>query len=254
MRERVSNLEARLKELEHNRLVMRSKRDRSGIAKIGIVGYTNAGKSTLLNKLTDAGVLSENKLFATLDATTRKSELPNGETVLFTDTVGFIRNLPHHLVKAFKSTLDEVVYSDLLLIVADASDPESSAQIAVTEQVIEELGAKDKPRIYVYNKCDVADLAEIYKNEDTVFISSKTGEGIDTLLDKIIIELSKLKKEYKLLFPYDAQSSLNSLYKSYSVLSAEYIDSGVLVSAILDEKGKGIYSRYIKPFGGDDNG
>ena len=254
MRERVSNLEARLKELEHNRLVMRSKRDRSGIAKIGIVGYTNAGKSTLLNKLTDAGVLSENKLFATLDATTRKSELPNGETVLFTDTVGFIRNLPHHLVKAFKSTLDEVVYSDLLLIVADASDPESSAQITVTEQVIEELGAKDKPRIYVYNKCDVADLAEIYKNEDTVFISSKTGEGIDTLLDKIIFELSKLKKEYKLLFPYDAQSSLNSLYKSYSVLSAEYIDSGVLVSAILDEKGKGIYSRYIKPFGGDDNG
>ena len=179
MRERISALEERLRELEHNRMVMRSKRDRSGIAKIGIVGYTNAGKSTLLNRLTDAGVLSENKLFATLDATTRKSELPNGETVLFTDTVGFIRNLPHHLVKAFKSTLDEVVYSDLLLIVADASDPEARREIEVTESVIEELGAKDKPRIYVYNKCDVADLTDIYKNEDTVFISSKTGEGVE---------------------------------------------------------------------------
>lgn len=254
MRERIAGLEAKLKELEHNRMVMRSKRDRSGIAKIGIVGYTNAGKSTLLNKLTDAGVLSENKLFATLDATTRKSELPNGETVLFTDTVGFIRNLPHHLVKAFKSTLDEVVYSDLLLLVADASDPEAESQIKVTESVIEELGAKDKPRIYVYNKCDIADMSEIYKNEDIVFISSKTGEGIDQLLDKIISELSLLKKEYLLLFPYDAQSSLNSLYKAYSVSNAEYIDKGVLVKAVLDEKGKGMYSRFITDNGGDSNG
>ena len=254
MRERISALEERLRELEHNRMVMRSKRDRSGIAKIGIVGYTNAGKSTLLNRLTDAGVLSENKLFATLDATTRKSELPNGETVLFTDTVGFIRNLPHHLVKAFKSTLDEVVYSDLLLIVADASDPEARREIEVTESVIEELGAKDKPRIYVYNKCDVADLTDIYKNEDTVFISSKTGEGIDELLERITLELSKLKKEYTLLFPYDAQSSLNSLYKGYSVSNAEYIDEGVLVKAVLDEKGKGMYSRFIKNVDGGENG
>ena len=254
MRERISALEERLRELEHNRMVMRSKRDRSGIAKIGIVGYTNAGKSTLLNRLTDAGVLSENKLFATLDATTRKSELPNGETVLFTDTVGFIRNLPHHLVKAFKSTLDEVVYSDLLLIVADASDPEARREIEVTESVIEELGAKDKPRIYVYNKCDVADLTDIYKNEDTVFISSKTGEGIDELLERITLELSKLKKEYTLLFSYDAQSSLNSLYKGYSVSNAEYIDEGVLVKAVLDEKGKGMYSRFIKNVDGGENG
>ena len=254
MRERISALEERLRELEHNRMVMRSKRDRSGIAKIGIVGYTNAGKSTLLNALTDAGVLSEDKLFATLDATTRKSILPNGETVLFTDTVGFIKNLPHHLVKAFKSTLDEVIYSDLLLIVADASDSEAEREVEVTESVIEELGAADKPRIYVFNKCDAIDLSDVPEKEGTVFISAKTGEGIDLLLNRISIELSRLKREYTLLFPYDSQSSLNSLYKTYSVLDAEYLAEGVSVKAILDDKGRGIYSSYIVAEGGDSNG
>ena len=254
MRERISALEERLRELEHNRMVMRSKRDRSGIAKIGIVGYTNAGKSTLLNALTDAGVLSEDKLFATLDATTRKSILPNGETVLFTDTVGFIKNLPHHLVKAFKSTLDEVIYSDLLLIVADASDSEAEREVEVTESVIEELGAADKPRIYVFNKCDAIDLSDVPEKEGTVFISAKTGEGIDLLLNRISTELSRLKREYTLLFPYDSQSSLNSLYKTYSVLDAEYLAEGVSVKAILDDKGRGIYSSYIVTEGGDSNG
>ena len=245
LKEKISALESRLKELEENRAVMRAKRDRSAIPKIGIVGYTNAGKSMLLNKLTGAGVLSENKLFATLDATTRKAELPSGESVLFTDTVGFIRKLPHHLVRAFKSTLDEVCYSDVLLIVSDVNDSEVLEHIKVTEQVIEELGAADKPRIYVYNKCDLHDGTLADNTENTVFISAKTGYGIDALLSTIEEELSHLKRNYKLLVPYDKQTIVNSLYANYTVISTEYIDEGVLVEATLDERGRGLYRNII---------
>ena len=246
MREKISALEYRIKEIEHNREVMRAKRDRSDISKIGIVGYTNAGKSTLLNALTNAGVLSENKLFATLDATTRKAELPNGESVLYTDTVGFIRKLPHHLVKAFKSTLDEVVYSDLLLIVSDASDTECEAQISVTENVISELGAGEKPRIYVYNKSDKLDVIPQYSSvrDDEVYISAKSGLGIDDMLEKITKILSESKKERVLHIPYDKQSILNSLYNVYTVLETEYCENYVKVRVILDEKGYGQYKRY----------
>ena len=246
LKEKISALESRLKELEENRAVMRAKRDRSAIPKIGIVGYTNAGKSMLLNKLTGAGVLSENKLFATLDATTRKAELPSGESVLFTDTVGFIRKLPHHLVRAFKSTLDEVCYSDLLLIVSDINDTEVAEHIKVTEQVIEELGAAEKPRIYVYNKCDLYDGAlDASNTEKAIYISAKTGEGIGTLLTTIENELSHLKRNYKLLIPYDRQTVVNALYAHYTVISAEYVDNGVLVEATLDERGHGMYRDLI---------
>ena len=246
LREKVAALESRLRELEHNRGVMRAKRDRSGIPKIGIVGYTNAGKSTLLNKLTGAGVLSEDKLFATLDATTRKAELPNGEPVLYTDTVGFIRKLPHHLVRAFKSTLDEVVYSDILLIVSDINDPEAEEHIKVTEEVISELGASDKPRIYVFNKCDLfAEKETLPEKDDVVYISAKSGYGFDKLEDMIISELSKLKKEYTLIIPYDMQGQLNAIYNNFSVSSVDYTDSGVLVKAVLDEKGRGVYAKFI---------
>ncbi len=245
LKEKVAALEARLRELEENRAVMRAKRDRSGIPKIGIVGYTNAGKSMLLNKLTGAGVLSENKLFATLDATTRKAELPSGESVLFTDTVGFIRKLPHHLVRAFKSTLDEVCYSDVLLIVSDINDTEVIEHIKVTEQVIEELGAADKPRIYVYNKCDLFEGTIDGNTENTIFISAKTGEGIDELLSAIELELSRLKRNYKLLVPYDKQTIVSSLYANFTVVSVEYADNGVLVEATLDERGRGMYRDLI---------
>ena len=252
MHRRVVALEEELRELEGNRKTMRAARDRSGIPKIAIVGYTNAGKSTLLNRLTDAGILAEDKLFATLDATTRKSELPSGETVLFTDTVGFIRKLPHHLVKAFKSTLDEVVYSDVLLIVSDINDPEVPEHIKVTEEVIEELGASDKPKIYVYNKCDMCESGAEYvpTREDTVRISAKTGYGIDELFALIEKTLSQLKKEYTLLIPYDMQAHLSSIYNNFSVISIDYTENGVLVKAVLDEKGKGMYSKYIV----DNNG
>ena len=245
LHEKINNLEARLRELEHTRSVMRSQRDRSGLAKIGIVGYTNAGKSTLLNTLTGANVLSENKLFATLDPTTRKAELPSGETVLFTDTVGFVRKLPHHLVKAFKSTLDEVVYSDLLLIVSDVNDPEVPEHLKVTEDVIAELGASDKPRLFVFNKCDQSTEPIYREGEDKLFISAKTGEGIDELLLAIERKLNEAKKVYKILIPYDKQGLVNAIYDEYSTKSTEYTNDGTLIVVALDEKGRRMYDKYI---------
>ena len=246
MKEKVYALERRLAEMEHNRAVMRAQRDRSGLTKVALVGYTNAGKSTLLNALTGAGVLSEDKLFATLDPTTRKLELPSGESILLTDTVGFIRKLPHHLVKAFKSTLDEVVYADILLIVSDITDPEVREHIDVTKNVIEELGASDKPIIYVYNKCDkLENDLESPDDENTVIVSGVSGKGIGSLLSAIEDVIHKFKKKYTLLIPYSAQSVLSSMYNLYSVESVDYLDDGISVTVILDERGKGMYGKYI---------
>lgn len=246
MKEKVITLERRLAEMEHNRAVMRAQRDRSGLAKIALVGYTNAGKSTLLNALTGAGVLSEDKLFATLDPTTRKLLLPCGESVLLTDTVGFIRKLPHHLVKAFKSTLDEVAYADILLIVSDINDPEVQEHIEVTKSVIDELGASDKPVIYVYNKCDMlSETLSADDSEDSVIVSGITGYGIDALLAKIEETIHKFKKKYTLLIPYSKQSALSSLYNGYTVETVDYRDEGIYVEVILDERGKGVYGQYI---------
>ena len=247
MKERIITLEKRLAEMEHTRLIMRSQRDKSGLPKVAIVGYTNAGKSTLLNRLTDAGVLSEDKLFATLDATTIKYTLPSGESILLTDTVGFVRKLPHHLVKAFKSTLDEVTYADVLLVVTDINDTEAARHIAVTEEVIAELSASDKPIIYVFNKCDKYE-GEFPSDErsDTVFVSAKNGVGTSDLIKKIEEIIKQNKKECDLLLPYSAQSMLSMLYDEYSVKSVEYTDEGISVIAILDEKGRGIYSKFIR--------
>ncbi|MBQ8414825.1 MAG: GTPase HflX [Clostridia bacterium] len=246
MKEKIVTLERRLAEMEHNRAVMRAQRDRSGLPKIALVGYTNAGKSTLLNALTGAGVLSEDKLFATLDPTTRKLTLPCGENVLLTDTVGFIRKLPHHLVKAFKSTLDEVVYADILLIVSDITDPEVAEHIEVTKNVIEELGASDKPVIYVYNKCDMLEepITDV-DGDSNVILSGVTGEGIDRLLNLIEETIHKFKKKYMLLIPYSNQSVLSSLYDNYTVGNVDYVDEGISVEVILDERGRGMYSAYI---------
>ncbi len=246
MKEKIVALEKRLSEMENNRKVMRAQRDRSGLAKVALVGYTNAGKSTLLNALTGAGVLSEDKLFATLDPTTRKYELPSGESILLTDTVGFIRKLPHHLVKAFKSTLDEVVYADILLIVSDINDPEVTEHIKVTEEVIDELGASGKPVIYVYNKCDlsVRDI-DSARDGNSVFVSGKSGVGLDLLVSIIEEEISRFKRKYKLLIPYEQQNLVSAIYNVYTVSDTEYTDDGVVVYAVLDEKGRGMYGKYI---------
>ncbi len=243
---KIAALEARLRELEHNRNVMRVQRDKSGLTKIAVVGYTNAGKSTLLNRLTGASVLAEDKLFATLDPTTRKLLLPCGETVLLTDTVGFIRKLPHHLVEAFKSTLDEVKYADVLMIVSDITDSEVGEHLDVTEGIITELSAEAKPRIYVYNKCDKP--GETYytvPQDNTVIISAKEGKGIDKLLETIEKVIHDGKTECELLIPYTEQSKLSVLYDNYTVLNVDYIDNGISVKAILGPEERGMFAKYI---------
>lgn len=252
MKRRIVALESELAELEKNRMTMRASRDKSQIPQIAIVGYTNAGKSTLLNTLTDAGILAENKLFATLDPTTRKLKLPCGETVLLTDTVGFIRKLPHHLVKAFKSTLDEAVYADILMIVIDAHDDEARAQLEVTESLLAELGAAGKPTIYVYNKCDLGISSElpsyIANNEDpnrvVCAISAKSGQGIDTLLEKVEDIIHQGKSKVTFVIPNSEQGALNILYKNATVESVDYGYEGVTVVATVDQKVRGMLKKY----------
>ena len=262
MKRRIVALEEELRELEKTRMTMRASRDRSQIPQIAIVGYTNAGKSTLLNTLTDAGILAENKLFATLDPTTRKLKLPCGETVLLTDTVGFIRKLPHHLVKAFKSTLDEAVYADILMIVIDAHDDEAGAQLDVTESLLAELGAAGKPTIYVYNKCDLGVCASLPSyisdgkdpNRVVCAISAKSGEGIDTLLGKIEEIIHAGKSRVTFVIPHSEQAALNILYKNATVESVDYGYEGVTVVATVDGKVRGMLKKYDvnRPNEGED--
>ncbi len=193
IKKRIAALESQIADIARSRRTQRAQRDRSGMARVTIAGYTNAGKSTLLNYLTDAGILAEDKLFATLDPTTRRFRLPSGKNILLTDTVGFIRNLPHHFIKAFQSTLDEVRYADVIIMMMDASDSECTAQAAVTRELLAQLGAGEKPVLYVFNKCDVAEKTEdfIYPSidgadkENVLFISAKTGKGIDKLLNRL---------------------------------------------------------------------
>ena len=244
-------LEEELKKLDRNRMTMRNARDRSGIAKAAIVGYTNAGKSTLLNRLTDAGILAEDKLFATLDPTTRKYTLPGGSEILLTDTVGFIRKLPHHLIQAFKSTLDEAVYADILIVLADASDPECAPQLEVTRELLTELGASEKPTLYVFNKCDKGISPELLPvirrngNENIVTLSALTGEGIDEFSAKLEELVRKGKSKQFFLIPNAEQSALNVLYRYAEVISTEWRDDGVCAEAVVDARVKGMLSEYL---------
>lgn len=254
MKRRINSLEAQIAEMEKNRATMRASRDRSGIPKIAIVGYTNAGKSTLLNKMTDAGILAEDKLFATLDPTTRKYDLPCGESVLLTDTVGFINKLPHHLISAFRSTLEEACFADILLIVIDAFDPEFRMRLEVTENLLEELGAGGKPTLYVFNKCDmgIAEFAGIGKgapSENIVYISAKTGQGINLLISKIEEFILDGKKRVTYQIPNSEAGALNILYKNATVENVEYSAEYILATALCDAKARGL----MKKFAIDDN-
>ena len=249
LQRRIAALEAELDVLDKNRRTMRASRDKSGLTKVAIVGYTNAGKSTLLNRLTDAGILAEDKLFATLDPTTRKHELPGGETVLLTDTVGFIRNLPHHLVKAFKSTLDEAVYADILMILIDSSDPEYPTQLSVTERILAELGASDKPTLYVFNKCDrgmVCPPSSVINtdSEHYVCISAQKGEGVDELSQLLENIVHEGTSKATFFIPNSEQGALNRLYSDATVESVDYGPEGVTVVAIVDTKIRGMLKKY----------
>ena len=249
LQRRIRALEDQIDEVAKNRRTMRAARDRSGISTVAIVGYTNAGKSTLLNHLTDAGILAEDKLFATLDPTTRKYELPCGETILLTDTVGFIKKLPHHLVSAFHSTLEEAAEADILLIIIDASDPAYKEQIEVTENLLQELGAGGKPTLYVFNKCDrgFAEIrpvgAEALKNEE-VYISALTGQGVDGLVAKLEAIVTDGKRRVTYFIPNSDGGALNTLYRVATVESVDYGAEGMTVIALADAKARGQMKKY----------
>ena len=240
IRGRIAQLNRELKEMQKNRDVQRQGRIRSGIPVISIVGYTNAGKSTLLNRLTGAEVLSADMLFATLDPTTRVCETEDGQEMLFTDTVGFIRKLPHHLVDAFRSTLEEARYADIILHVVDASAEEPETAMAVVYETLAGLGIEDKPIITVYNKIDLAGdvIIKDLKAEKTVRISAKTGEGVNTLLQTIGEVLREGKYYLETVIPYDDAGRVAEIRRVGELLFEEYTPEGIAVKAYLPKEYK----------------
>ncbi len=231
---RIYELEQELKEVEKQRGIRRSVRKKSETPVVALVGYTNAGKSTLLNVLSNSDVLAEDKLFATLDPVVRGVTLPNGTPCLLSDTVGFINKLPHELVEAFKSTLEEVRNADLILHVVDASCPYYEVQMRVTEQVLESLGAADTPVIEVYNKCDL-NTAIPRTRERAVAISAKTGMGIDALSAAIETELNRTQQRVELVIPYDKYNAIRVLHEIGTILSESHEADGTHVTAMLEQ-------------------
>ena len=248
LQRRVHALEAQIAEMDKNRKTMRASRDKSGIPEVAIVGYTNAGKSTLLNRLTDAGILAEDKLFATLDPTTRKFYLPCGEPVLLTDTVGFINKLPHHLVRAFRSTLEEACNADILMIIVDASDENFRDQLRVTEDLLCELGAADKPTLYVFNKCDkgMAETPTVGREaaDNVAFISALTGQGVDRMVSLLEGMVLSDKRRVTYLIPNSEAGALNTLYKNATVENVEYGAEGMTVTVLADARIRGMMRKY----------
>lgn len=234
IRRRIDKLSAELKELEERRGYARERRRKDSVQVGAIVGYTNAGKSTLLNLLTGAGVLAEDKLFATLDPTSRAIELPDGRSLLLVDTVGLIRRLPHHLVEAFKSTLEEAACADIIIHVCDVSDPEATEKADVTLKTLADLGAAEIPVVTVLNKCDLL-TENIPEDSSTVKISAKKAQGIDRLLQVIAANLPETAKRMKLLLPYDKAGYTAKLRENGKVFTEEYTENGVLVDALVDQ-------------------
>ncbi len=249
LRHREARLREELKEVVKHRMVQRTERGRTGIPQVAIIGYTNAGKSTLLNALTEAGVLEEDQLFATLDTTTRKFVLPNDQPILLTDTVGFVRKLPHNLVAAFRSTLEEAVEADLLLHLVDVSHPMFMEQVQATYDLLEELEAKEKPLITVCNKIDLcADMEAFHRLEHmypkTVAISAKTGEGFDELMQRIVKELSSLRKQMLLKIPQSEYQLIHQLREHGTILSEDYEENDVIVEAEVDRNFAHTFADY----------
>lgn len=238
VRRRIGLLKEELDKVHHTRELLRTGRAKQGKPIISIVGYTNAGKSTLLNYLTDAGVLQEDKLFATLDPTTRNLVLPEGKEVLLVDTVGFIRKLPHQIVEAFKSTLEEVIYADVLIHVVDATNPDAMAHIEVVHETLKELGAEQKPMLTLLNKFDRQganeDLRDLkaFKN---LQVSAKTGEGIDTFLSAIEAKLLDGQKHLKIVVPYAKGNILQKLRSFGQIVEEAYENEGTYLELYIEE-------------------
>lgn len=234
IRRRIEALSGELKEIEKRRIRMRNRREKTGIESVAIVGYTNAGKSTLMNALTNAGVLAQDKLFATLDPTARALTLPDGRQVMLIDTVGLVRRLPHELVEAFKSTLEEAAAAHVILNVCDASSPECSEHLEVTQKLLKELGCESTPIISVMNKCDlVENIYDMPSIGKTVMISALQGKGLDRLLKEIEKALPKTRSRAKVLIPFSAGAQAGRIRTEGVVISEEYTGDGILIDGII---------------------
>ncbi len=245
IKDRISILKRELEGVKQTRETLRVRRQKNSIPVVAIVGYTNAGKSTLLNTLTNADVLEEDKLFATLDPTTRNLELASGQQILLTDTVGFIRKLPHHLIEAFKSTLEEAKYADIILHVVDASNPQADTQMHIVYQTLEQLGVKDKPIITAFNKQDRLDKPVVIKDlkaDKTLRISAKHQDGLPELLDAIEAILKEQKILVERLFSYQEAGKIQVIRKYGQLLNEEYQEEGIFVKAYIPSD---IYQRIL---------
>lgn len=234
--ERIGQLKEELRDVERHRDLLRQQREKKHATVAAIVGYTNAGKSTLLNLLTGAGILAEDKLFATLDPTTRNLELPSGQQILLTDTVGFIRKLPHHLIEAFKSTLEEARYSDIILHVVDCYNPQMDMQMHIVYETLQQLEVMDKIMVTVFNKTDKLEQEVILKDvkaEYQVSISAKTGEGIDQLKDILEMILRNQKVYLEKVYSYQEAGRIQMIRKHGELLSEEYGEDGITVKAYI---------------------
>jgi GTPase len=249
IKRRISRLEGDLGRLARTRSTQRKARRRRSLPTIALVGYTNAGKSTLLNRLTDAEALVEDRLFSTVDSTTRRLRLPGGETVLLSDTVGFVRKLPHQLVEAFRSTLEEVVDADLLLHVVDGSSPEAERQIAAVREVLDEIGAGERPEFVVVNKLDLAppDAVDdlLTDHPGSVAVSAATGQEIDKLRDALAEQLRALDHIVELAIPYERGDVIAALHREGEVLVEVHGDAETRVRARMPEQGLGRFREFV---------
>ena len=234
IRERITRLQQELQQVRQVRSVQRERRMKNSVPVVAIVGYTNAGKSTLLNQLTDAGIPANNRLFDTLDTTSRQLRVSDNLDVILSDTVGFIAKLPHHLVDAFRATLEELEYADLLLHVIDSADPNREEHIAVVDSLIAKLAKPGTPVLRCYNKAELADPTEIPIGKDVVPISAKTGAGMDRLLQSIEKALDQGRHHVLLCIPYSQGGLVDTLHKNAQVLSVDYTGDGIVVDAVVD--------------------
>ena len=247
IRRRIQKLEEELSDVRRVRDTQRRLREKNTLATVALIGYTNAGKSTLLNRLTGADIPANDRLFDTLDPTTRRLRLNERQEVLLSDTVGFIRKLPTHLVEAFKATLEELRYADVLLHVIDISNPEWEQQVETVEALIRQLGAEATPCLRVFNKCD-SYFGILPHGEDVVCISARSGEGADALIAKLSDMLSGIGRETSLLLPYSAAGVADTLRREAEILSLEYGDDGIRVRAVLSPELFGRLKQYIPDY------